>query len=185
MKYIIGSIKERQVEYTKTYNRLIDLGISKEDIIVNLGCKPSDVSYTFDYHVLLHNFLFQIVPKAIELQTDIVYLEDNVYPLKKAEDIITDPEKINWLGYIFNQSHYICGTKMVYFPLKILVKIKNSKHRMKHIDRFVRLYGLKHDCLIIDKNYIRLYKSKSCWGTNTQKTYKDRQKQKLIIEEDE
>lgn len=184
MKYLIATIKERKIEYTKTYNRLLELGVNKDDIIIDFGFKLEDVPHLKkDFHLLLYKFLKNIIPTMIELNEDLVYLEDNIYPLKTVEDIPINKNNINWLGFIFNRKNYICGNKYVYFPLKVLIDINKNKDkiRMKHFDRFIRNYAIENNILTINDNYIKLYRSNSCWGTPTQKEKKQKLKEKLFI----
>ncbi len=182
MKYIIATIKERDKEYNRTYNRLIELGVDKDDIIIDYGFKPCDIPHLKEkYHIHLYRFLFSICPMIVKLNTDIFYLEDNVYPTEIVD--ISNKNNINWLGYIFNQSHFICGTKYLYIPLNVIKDINKNKYkyRLTHIDNFIRKYALKKKILTIDKNYIKLYRSDTCWGTPNQRRKKQKRKEKLFI----
>ena len=187
MKYIIFTMKNRSIEYNRTYNRLLELGIKQEDIIIDFGFTHEEVpELKKNFHLLIHKFLTVTVPNMIDLNEDLVYLEDNVYPIKKLDDIDIDKNKINWLGYIFNNKTYICGNKYVYFPLEIMKDIHNlhikSKIRYQHFDRFIRNYGMKNDKLVIGKNHIFLFQSLSCWGSDEQKKRKQKLKEKLFIQ---
>lgn len=185
MKYLIATIKERSLEYKRTYDRLIELGISQDNIIIDYGFKHSDVPHlTKDFHLLLYKFLNCIIPTMIELNEDLVYLEDNIYPLKTVEDIDINKNHINWLGYIFNHKDYICGNKYVYFPLEVLLDINKNKNKIKmqHFDRFIKNYAEENNILTINENYIKLYRSISCWGTPLQKEQKQKLKEKLFID---
>lgn len=182
MIYLIATIKERKTEYMRTYNRLIEMGVPDNDIIIDFGYRHIDVpTLKKDFHLLLYRFIKDFVPMMIERGEDLVYLEDNVYPLKRVDEIEIDYEKINWLGYIFNQKSFICGIKYVYFPISILKEIP-TKVQWQHIDRWLKNYAEKNNILKIDKNYIKLYRSVSCWGTSTQKIQKERLKERLYLD---
>ena len=185
MKYLIATIKERSLEYKRTYDRLIELGISQDNIIIDYGFKHSDVPHLKrDFHLLLYKFLNCIIPTMIELNEDLVYLEDNIYPLKTVEDIDINKNHINWLGYIFNHKDYIYGNKYVYFPLEVLLDINKNKNKIKmqHFDRFIKNYAEENNILTINENYIKLYRSISCCGTPLQKEQKQKLKEKLFID---
>ena len=185
MKYLIATIKGRDIEYNRTYNRLIELGVSKDQIIIDYGYLHSDVPHLKkDFHLLLYKFLNNIIPTMIKLNEDLVYLEDNIYPLEKVEDIDINKNNINWLGFIFNHKDYICGNKYVYFPLEVLVDINKNKDKIKnqHFDRFIKNYAEKNNILTLNKNYIKLYRSVSCWGSDIQKERKQKLKEKLFID---
>jgi len=182
--YLIATINERKIECARTYDRLIELGVSPDNIIIDFGFKPSDCpNLKRDYHTVLYRFIDFRVPKMIDYDDDFVYLEDNVYPLKRVEDIDIDKQKINWLGYIFNHKSYIGGFKYIYFPKEVLKEIptKVQPLRMQHIDRWIRNYAIKNNILKIDQNYIKLYRSESCWGTPEQKKRKEVLKEPLFL----
>ena len=70
MKYLIATINERKVECARTYDRLIELGVSPDNIIIDFGFKPSDCpNLKRDYHTVLYRFLQFRVPKMIEKYT--------------------------------------------------------------------------------------------------------------------
>jgi len=182
MKYFIFTTKDREVESNRTYNRLLELNINKDDIIIEYGFKPSDVPFLKkDFHTPHYRFIKYTVKNMIDTNDDCVYIEDNVYPLKRVEDISINPQNINWLGYIFNHKDYICGCKYIYYPLEVLKQFP-TKVRYQHIDRWIRNYALKHNILTINENYIKLYRYESCWGTQEQKRKKQQLKEKLFID---
>jgi len=185
MLYIINTIESRNIQYTKTYNQLIALGVDKENIIIDYGYTQKDRPCKKPYHVIHYNFFERILPMVIDRKEDLVYLEDSVKPLQKVEDIEIDAQKINWLGYIFNNPSFTCGVKMVYIPYEICVDLLDKKdiYRPQYIDRLIRNYGIKHNCLKIDKNYIKLYRvTDSSWGTTNQILNKETFKKKLYVE---
>ena len=187
MLYIINTIESRYVEYTKTYNQLIKLGVDKSKIIIDYGYTKKDKICKKKYHLIHFNFLERVLPMVIEKHEDLVYLEDSVKPMAKVEDIDIDAAKINWLGYLFNTKSFICGVKMVYIPYDICVDIyaKRNDFRPQYIDRLIRNYGIKNDCLKIDENYIMLYpQTTSAWGTDTQMKRKEGAKSKLYVDSD-
>jgi len=187
MLYIINTIESRNIEYTKTYNQLIKLGVDKSKILIDYGYTKKDIICKKKYHLIHFNFLERVLPMVIEKHEDLVYLEDSVKPMAKVEDIDIDATKINWLGYLFNTKSFICGVKMVYIPYDICVDIYAKRHsfRPQYIDRLIRNYALKNDCLKIDENYIMLYpQTTSAWGTSTQMKRKEGAKSKLYVDSD-
>lgn len=184
MLYLINTIESRKVEYMRTYNQLISLGVEPSNIQIDFGYTHEDINVEKSYHLIHYNFLERVLPIIINLNCDFVYLEDNVHPIKKVEDIDIDKNKINWLGYIWTQKDFTCGIKMVYIPIDICKDIyaKRLSFKPQFIDRLLRNYGVKNECLNIGLNYIKLYDpKKSRWGNENQKKLKCKRKEKLSI----
>jgi len=188
MLYVINSIQSRQSQANKTYQDLLSLGIDQKDIIIDNGYTMADfpdLPQNKKHHLLHYNLFDRLLPFAIERKIDLVYMEDSIKPLGKVSDFDIDREKINWLGYIWENTHYICGAKMVHIPYHICTRLYKNRNKLRpqFIDRLFRNYGLKHDCLNLSpKSKIRIYKDESSWGNSKyQKDRKEKAKAKLYV----
>ncbi len=187
MFYIINSIPSRKSQADKTYADLIRLGVDKKNILIDFGytCKDfPDLEENKRHHLLHFNLFDRILPLVVNKKVDLVYMEDSVKPLHRAEMLVKSQQCINWLGYIFHQKHFTCGVKMVYIPYLICKDLLEKKNtfRPQFIDRLIRNYGQKNQCLCVyGQTQIRIYPDESSWGNNKQKLRKEKAKARLYV----
>ena len=164
---IILTIERRMGLAIKTKQSLLDNGVLEEDIVIMYGYdKENYPEMKRPYHLVAKAFLERVLPFAIENNSSILYTECGTLFKSNPLELLIVKDKINWLGYIRNTKHYITGAKLIYFPLNIIKDIVAKDLRLAHIDRMIRNYGLKNDCLeVSDKSQTTLIDYPSDWGT--------------------
>ena len=170
---IILTIERRMYLAEATKQSLLDNGVLEEDIVIMYGYDkenyPSDIVVKRPYHLVGKAFLERVLPFAIENNSSILYTECGTLFKSNPLELLIVKDKINWLGYIRNTKHYIIGAKLIYFPLNIIKDIVAKPLRLAHVDRMIRNYGLKNDCLeVADKSHITQMDYPSDWGTENQ-----------------
>ena len=117
-------------------------------------------------HLLTKGFIEKVLQYALDNETSIYYTECGTLFDVNPFEIEVQEDKINWLGYLRNRKDYIVGSKFIYLPINICKDILSSLPPMAILDRYIRNYGLKNNCLVVaDKSYIHLQDYPSDWGT--------------------
>lgn len=164
---VILTIKRRMHLALATKQSLLDVGVLEDQIHIIEGYDKLDyLGMLNPHHLVCKAFMDMILPYAIFKHTSIFYTECGTLFDENPFDISIDEDSINWLGYIRNMKSYIIGVKLVYFPLSIIKDIKNKPPRMAHLDRMIRNYGKKNDCLVVaNETHIYQMDYESDWGT--------------------
>lgn len=164
---VILTIRRRMKLALATKQSLLDVEVDEDQIHIIEGYDKLDYPGMLNpHHLVTKAFMDLVLPYAIFKHTSIFYTECGTLFNKNPFKISIEEDRINWLGYIRNMKWYIVGAKLIYIPLSIIKDIKNKPPRMAHIDRMIRNYGRKNDCLIVaDKSYTNLQDYESDWGT--------------------
>jgi len=167
MSIVILTIKRRMHLALATKQSLLDVGVDEEQIHIIEGFDKDDYKGMLrPYHLLTKGFMKLVLPYAIYNDTSIFYTECGVLFKCNPFDISIELDRINWLGHIRNMKWYIVGTKLIYLPLSIMKDMVNKPPPTAHLDRMIRNYGIKNDCLVVaDKSYTYLQDYPSDWGT--------------------
>lgn len=164
---VILTIKRRMHLALETKQSLLDVGVNEDQIHIIEGYDKEDYKGMLNpHHLLTKAFMNFILPYAIFKPSSIYYTECGTLFDENPFDISIDEDRINWLGYIRNMKSYIIGTKLIYLPLPIIKDMIEAKPRMAHLDRMIRNYGKKNDCLVVaNKTHIYQMDYESDWGT--------------------
>jgi len=178
---VILTIKRRMHLALATKQSLLDVGVQEEQIHIIEGYDKEDYKGMLRPHLLLSNaFMEFILPYAVENNTSIFYTECGTLFNCNPFDISIEEDRINWLGYIRNMKWYIIGTKLIYLPLTIIKDMVTNPPPMAHLDRMIRNYGRKNDCLVVaDETHISQMNYASDWGTVEQLKRKENLKNKI------
>ena len=167
-KIVILTIERRMNLAQATKQSLLDVGVLEEQIEIIKGYdKDNYPDMKRPYLLVVMAFFNWVLPYAIDNNTSIFYTECGTLFNENPFELLIIKDKINWLGYLRNMKHYIVGAKLIYFPLSIIKEMNSLEKKPRaHIDRAIRNYGLKHDCLIVaDKSHTTLQDYESAWGT--------------------
>jgi len=164
---VILTIRRRIHLANATKQSLLDVGVLEDQIKIIEGFDKQDYKGMLRPHLLLSKaFMEFILPYAVENNTSIFYTECGTLFDENPFDISIEEDRINWLGYIRNMKWYIIGSKLVYLPLKSMKDMLRNPPPMAHLDRMIRNYGRKNDCLVVaDQTHIYQMDYPSDWGT--------------------
>ena len=168
IKIVILTIERRMHLAEVTKQSLLDNGVLEEQIEIIKGYdKENYPDMKRPYLLVLMAFYKWVLKYAIDNDTSIFYTQCGTLFKENPLEIPIVKDKINWLGYIKNMKHYIVGAKLIYIPLSIIKDLNSLEKKPKaRIDRVIRNYGLKHDCLVVaDKSHTTLQEYESAWGT--------------------
>lgn len=183
---IILTIYRRMHLALATKKSLMEHGVKSEEIMIIEGFDKLDFpDMNMPHRLLTRAFFERWLPLALQLHGHCYYVEDGTLFNENPLLINKQYNKINWLGYIFNQKHYTCGTKCIYFPREI-IKLMSfeppDKKRWGHLDRVIRKYGEEKDILyVLPSPIISQMNYKSDWGTKHQLLEKERKKKKMMM----
>ena len=170
---VILTIKRRLHLAEATKQSLLDNGVNENQIEIIIGYDKLDYpDMKRPYHLVGKALMEIVIPYAIDNNTSIFYTECGTLFNENPFDLLVNKDKINWLGYIKKLKDYIIGAKLIYLPLPIMKHIIDKPPpliRLGHIDRMIRNYALKYNCLeVADKTHISLMDYPSDWGTAEQ-----------------
>lgn len=179
---VILTIRRRMHLALATKQSLLDNGVDEEQIHIIEGYDKNDYNeMKRSYHLVTKAFMDFILPYAIEENSSIFYTEDGVLFDENPFKIILEEDRINWLGYIRNMKWYIIGVKLLYLPLPIIKDMLKVRPRLAHLDRMIRNYAIKNDCLVVaEKSHIYQMDYPSDWGTEEQLKRKKILKNKIL-----
>jgi hypothetical protein len=166
-KIVILTIERRLHLAKATKQSLLDVGVKENQIEIIIGYDKLDYpNLKRLYHLLTKAFIEKVLQYALDNETSIYHTECGTLFNVNPFDIELEEDKINWLGYLRNRKDYIVGSKLVYVPINICKDILNTSPPMAHLDRYIRNYGIKNDCLVVaNKSYTYLQDYVSDWGT--------------------
>tara|TARA_S200002703_G_scaffold67100_1_gene58287 strand:- start:10750 stop:11454 length:705 start_codon:yes stop_codon:yes gene_type:complete len=144
----VGLVPENQIYFIKGYNYETDFPELKKR-----------------YALLIRAFKDKFLPKAIkdaEKGLGSWWVEDGTRFTGHPK--VVDKTKINWLGYIKRMSHYIVGSKCLYFPASVIKELYAQRDSIKdqHIDRFIKNWGERNNKLYVAPTsitYLQTYSS--------------------------
>ncbi len=176
------TVERRMYLALKTKKSLIDVGVPPEDIAIVEGYDFKDMTHLKrNYHCIGLGFFHFWLPAAQSVDEDCYYMECGTLVKENPLLIEKVKGKVNWLGYIFNQKSYTCGSKLIYFPKEILKDWEEPK-KQAHFDRLIRNKFEKDNKLYIAlKSIVYQEKYESDWGTKWQKKWKSIYKSKLDL----
>ena len=179
---VILTIKRRMHLALATKQNLLEHGVLEDQIQILEGYDKEDYKGMLRPHLLVSKAFMNIVlPFAVENNTSIFYTECGTLFNCNPFDISIDEDHINWLGYIRNMKCYIIGVKLVYLPLSIIEDMIEVKPPLAHLDRMIRNYGKKNDCLsVANESHIYQMDYPSDWGTKEQLKRKKVLKNKIL-----
>ena len=169
--FVILTIPRRIKLAELTKESLISVGVDEKDIEIIFGYDKLDFpDMNKPYLLVTSGFFNFILTRIIFEKKACYYVECGTMFKENPFNIDIDKTKINWLGYLFSNKSYICGVKCVYIPVAVAEDMmKNKPKRLAHLDRFLRNYGLKKNCLLVAKSsIIGQFDYESSWGTPTQ-----------------
>jgi len=179
---VILTIRRRMHLALATKQSLLDNGVKEDQIHIIEGYDKEDYNgMKRSYQLVAKAFMDFILPYAVEENSSIFYTEDGVLFKSNPFEISQEEDRINWLGYIRNNKWYIIGAKLIYLPLPIIKDMLKVRPPLAHIDRLIRNYGIKNDCLVVaDESHIYQMNYPSEWGTEEQLKRKKRLKKQII-----
>ncbi len=179
---VILTIRRRMHLAKATKQSLLDVGVLEEQIHIVEGYDKEDYKGMLRPHLLVSKaFMDIILPYAVENNTSIFYTECGTLFDENPFDISIEEDRINWVGYIRNMKWYIVGVKLVYLPLPIIKDMLRVPPPRAHLDRMIRNYGRKNDCLVVaDETHIYQMHYPSDWGTIEQIKRKKILKNKIL-----
>lgn len=179
---VILTIKRRMHLALATKQSLLEHGVDEDQIKIVEGYDKEDYKGMLRPHLLVSKaFMDIVIPCAVENNTSIFYTECGTLFNCNPFDISIDEDHINWLGYIRKMKLYIIGVKLVYLPLSIIEDMIEVKPPLAHLDRMIRNYGIKNDCLsIANESHIYQMDYPGDWGTKEQLKRKKVLKSKIL-----
>jgi hypothetical protein len=152
--YIITTPKRKMLSALTRYS-LHNVGLIPEKNIVYIKGYDYDTDFPDlkkRYALLIRAFKNKFLPEAFkdaEKGRGSWWVEDGTR--FTGHPAVVDKNKINWMGYIKRMSHYIVGSKCVYFPARIIKNLYAMRDKIKdqHIDRFFKNYGEKNNELYV------------------------------------
>ena len=168
-KIVILTIERRLHLAKATKQSLLDVGVKENQIEIVIGYDKldyPDIVKNKLNHLVTKAFIEKVLQYALDNETSVFYIQCGTLFNVNPFDIELEEYKINWLGYLRNRKDYIVGSKLVYLPLNICKDMLNTPPPMAKVDRYIRNYGIKNDCLVVaDKSYTYLQDYPSDWGT--------------------
>jgi len=166
-KIVILTIERRMHLAKVTKQSLLDVGVNENQIEIVKGYDKLDYpNIKRLYRLVTKGFIEKVLQYALDNGTSIYYIECGTLFNVNPFDIELKENTINWLGYIRNTKDYITGAKLIYIPLNICKDLVSSPPPMAHVDRYIRNYGIKNNCLVVaNKSYTFLQDYESDWGT--------------------
>jgi len=152
--YIITKVKRKMLANLTRYS-LHNVGLIPEKNIKFLKGYDYDTDFPElkkRYALIIRAFKDKFLPIALEDAKKGIgawWVEDGTR--FTGHPRVVDKTKINWLGYIKRMSHYIVGSKCVYFPASIIKELYAIRDTIKdqHIDRFIKNWGEKNNKLYV------------------------------------